>query len=106
MENLIETGQITALISFVLGTILLSFYLYFGEPSFPIELAVGFIIAAIIFNTVLFLVLFGAAILNPKYRLELLKTCGIMLMNIPISILYFYILFTFPFRQTVYETTF
>lgn len=96
MKNLNETGQITALVSFVLGTILLSFYLYFGEANFSLQLGFVYIIGALIFNSVLFSALLGAAILNQKHRWDLLKTCGIMLLNIPISIFYIFVVFTFP----------
>lgn len=97
MENLNETGQITALVSFVLGTSLLSFFLYFGEANFPIQFGFTFVIVAFIINTVLFFVLLGAAILNPNHRIKLLKTCGILLLNIPLTILYIYIALTFTF---------
>jgi hypothetical protein len=93
--NLILTGKITAILSFVIGTILLAFYLYFGESFIPITLGLGFVAVALIINTVLFIACLGSAIIYHRNRIELLKTCGLMLLNIPISIGYFYMVITF-----------
>ena len=95
-NNINTTGKIAALLSFVLGTIFLALYLYYGEAVVSIYLAFIFIIAAVIVNTVLLTVIVGAAILNKINRLEALKTITVMLINIPIAILYFYMIVTFP----------
>lgn len=92
MNGINELGQITAVLSFVISTCLLAFLLYFGESSFILQIGLTFIIIAFIVNIVLLSVLVGAAILNPKHRLKSLKTCGMMLLNIPIVILYIYVL--------------
>ncbi|MFC5195285.1 hypothetical protein ACFPH8_08085 [Bizionia hallyeonensis] len=97
MKGLQNFGKMTALISFGIGTSIFALYLYFGEPSFPIHLGFVFIIIAFIINITILTVLIGSAILNPKNRLESLKTCAIMLLNIPVVILYFYIVFPFLF---------
>lgn len=47
-------------------------------------------IIALILNSVLFTVNFIGMVTNKTYRLELLKTCGIQLINIPVAVLYFY----------------
>ncbi len=93
--NLILTGKITALLSFVIGTMLLAFYLYFGESFIPIPLGLGFVVIALIVNTILFIIILGSAIIYQRSRIELLKTCGLMLLNIPIAIGYFYMVITF-----------
>ena len=95
-NNINTTGKIAALVSFVIGTIFLALYLYYGEAVVSIYLAFIFIIAAIIANTVLLTVIVGAIILNKINRLEALKTVTVMLINIPIAILYFYMIITFP----------
>lgn len=95
-NNINTTGKIAALISFVIGTIFLALYLYYGEAVVSIYLAFIFIIAAIIVNTVLLSIIVGAAILNKINRLEALKTITVMLINIPIAMLYFYMIITFP----------
>lgn len=100
-NNLNYTAQIVALLSFVIGTCLLSFYLYFGETLVHITVPLMFVIIAIIVNTVIFAALLGVAILNTSRRVENLKTCLIMLINIPIAILYFYMFVTFPHQSTL-----
>ncbi|WP_191859333.1 hypothetical protein [Hanstruepera ponticola] len=92
MNSLNELGQITATLSFVIGTSLLAFFLYYGESSFIIEFGLVFIIVVFTVNIVLLSVLIGSAILNPKHRLKLIKTCAIMLLNIPIVIFYICVL--------------
>ena len=95
-NNINTTGKIIALASFIIGTIFLAFYLYYGEAVVSIYIAFIFIVAAIIANTVLLSVIIGAAILNRTNRIEALKTIIIMLLNIPIAMLYFYMMVTFP----------
>ncbi|WP_296377955.1 hypothetical protein [Winogradskyella sp.] len=95
-NNINNTGKTIALVSFVIGTIFLSLYLYYGESVVSVFLAFLFVIAAIITNTVILTVIIGAAILNRVDRLEALKTIITMLINIPIAILYFYMIATFP----------
>ncbi|TCK66851.1 hypothetical protein DFQ05_2136 [Winogradskyella wandonensis] len=95
-NNINITGRLIALLSFVIGTMLLAFYLYFGESTVQIHVAILFIVIAFILNTILFAVILGATLLNKTNRIEGLKTLVIMLCNIPISILYFYMVITFP----------
>ena len=98
-DNLNHTGQVVALLSFVIGTSLMAFYLYFGENFIPLGLAFIFIIIAIIVNSVLFIAIIGSTLLRKTHRQEALKTCGLMLLNIPIAVLYFYIVVTFPHQN-------
>ena len=93
MNELQNFGKITALASFVAGSTIFALYSYFGEPDFPIQIGILFVIGALVINTGIVLVLIGAALLKSENRIELLKTCGIMLLNIPVVILYFYLLF-------------
>ena len=95
-NNINNTGQIIALVSFVIGTIFLALYLYYGEAVVSIYLAFFFIVGALIANVVILSIIIGAAILKKIDRFEALKTSVIMLLNIPVSILYFYMIITFP----------
>ena len=97
--NLNHIGQIVALLSFVIGTSLLAFYLYFGRNFIPLGLAFAFILIAIIINSVLFIAIIGTTILRKTEQQEALKTCGLMILNIPIAILYFYMIVTFPYQN-------
>ena len=98
-NNLNHLGQITALLSFVIGTCFLAFYLYFGENAIPLGSAVVFIILAIIINSILLMIILITVLFGKTHRLEALKTCVLMLLNIPISILYFYMVATFPYQN-------
>lgn len=95
-NNINFIGKIVALLSFVIGTILLAFYLYYGEKVVDIFVAFLFVIAALIINTVIVTVIIGRTILIKSERIENIKTIAIMLTNIPISILYFFMVITFP----------
>lgn len=95
MNNINYTGEIIALLSFVIGTTLLSLYLYFGESFIPLKLGIGFVLMAIVVNIIIFTVVLGSAILTKQHRSDAIKTCGIMLLNIPIAIVYFFIIISF-----------
>lgn len=92
MYNITKIGKIVALISFLIGTTLFSFFLYFGETTIPIMLGFKFIIVAFIINLILLMANLLIFLFDFRNRSEYLKTCGIILINIPVSILYFYII--------------
>ncbi|MFK7782199.1 hypothetical protein [Psychroserpens sp.] len=95
-NNLNYTGQIVALLSFVIGTCLIAFYLYLGENYISLGFAISMVVITIIVNSILFITITIAAIFKRINQNEALKTCGLMLLNIPISILYFYMVIMFP----------
>ena len=95
MNNLINTSKAIAIISFIIGTILFAIQLSFNTPIIFIYLGVIFIIVAIVVNTISLLALIFSLLGYTNQRLELIKTCGIVLLNIPIAVLYFYILIEF-----------
>ena len=92
--NLILTGKISALISFIIGTILLSFYLYFDKSEAVVNIGLYYVIIAFLFNTFLLLILVINGFAYGNSQLESLKTCGLILLNIPITILYLYLILT------------
>lgn len=95
MFNLIQVSKIVSLISFIIGTILFSLYLYFGESDTLINIGIKFVIVAIAINIIL---LFSNLLLSAVYaenRFGHIKTCGIILLNIPIAIFYLRILLFF-----------
>lgn len=100
-NNINQTGFIIAILSFVLGTTILSLYLYIGAEYLSISLGLAFVIIAIIVNTVVFVAILGSAILNKTFDHDTLKTCGLMLLNIPIALLYFYMVVTFPIQNNL-----
>ena len=101
MNNLIQSGKITAALSFFIGTTLLALYLYFDQPNAIEDIGVGFVLFALFFNSLLFLILLGSSVIYQNYRFELLKVCGIMILNIPIAIAYFYFILTIEFPTSV-----
>ena len=101
MKDLSNFGRIITLFSFVLGTMLLLFYLYFDKSYTIMNIGFYFVIVAFLLNSLLFVINIVAIIINNKYRLEFLKTCGVMLINIPIAILYFYIVVSIEFSTNL-----
>lgn len=92
MNNLITTSKALALLSFIIGTILFVLQLYFQGTIRIIDIGLIFIIIAVIINTISLIALIFNLLVNTDYKLEILKTCGMILLNIPIAILYFYTL--------------
>ena len=105
MKNLIISGKIIALISFVIGTCLFSLFLYFDQSETIGMIGFYFVVIALITNSILFFILFISSAIYENYRLELLKTCGIMLLNIPIAILYVHLIVNFPTNTIPYQET-
>lgn len=96
MKDLSNFGKIVALLSFLIGSILLILYIYFKSQQL-ITIGIYYIIIAFWINIILLVVLIIASIINSFHRKNLLKTCGIVLLNIPIAILYFYLLIQITF---------
>lgn len=96
MTNLITTSKAIALLSFVIGTILFAIQLYFSDVQF-IYVGFVFVLVSIIANTISLITLIFTILGDSKNKLELAKTCGIILLNIPIAILYFYIIISIEF---------
>jgi len=92
MYSISNIGKAVAILSFIMGTTLFSFFLYFGEQFIPIMVGLAFIGVAITLNTILLAANLIASLMNATNRYDNLKTCGIILLNIPIAILYFYII--------------
>lgn len=83
----IKIGRQTALISFLLGTVI--FALYFLTSSFELLfVGYGFIALTGLINIGIFIFILFKAKKDTDNRKRLLKTCGLMLLNIPIMIFY------------------
>ncbi len=94
MKHFIITSKTIAILSFAIGTILFILQLYRFNSGNLIHTGIIFIMSAVIINTISLLVLlFG--LLGNTDKLEILKTIGIVLANIPIAIIYFYLLINF-----------
>lgn len=90
-QKLIQTSRWTALISFVLGTVIL--LIHKALPNYHETFMIGLIYVAIatFINLIFALALFAEMILKPVMAEDLMITLGIMLLNIPIAFLYFMI---------------
>jgi len=91
MNNLITASKCIALLSFIIGTTLFTLQLYNDELDL-IYMGLIFMSIAIIVNTISLFILIFSVLKSNKQKSELLITIGIVLLNIPIAILYFYIL--------------
>ncbi|WP_418604260.1 hypothetical protein [Hwangdonia sp.] len=91
MKDLIYLGKIVAFLSFIIGTTTLSLYLYFDNSNSIGSFGFYFVIIALVINMLLLVVNIIAIAIDSQHRSELIKTSGIMLLNIPIAVVYFYI---------------
>ncbi|TXF77667.1 hypothetical protein [Chryseobacterium sp.] len=86
-ERHIELGRQTALISFLLGTVI--FGLYFLTSSFELLfVGYGFIALTGLINIGILISILLKAYKDKENRKKLLTTCGLMLMNIPVMVVY------------------
>lgn len=91
-EIFVKLGIITTLLSFIAGTIILLLFLFTSKYNM-VEFGAQYLFFAFIINfSVLLALLVKASIENNILkRKRLRKTIWIMLLNIPIAILYFFI---------------
>ncbi len=91
IQKSILIGKQCALLSFIIGTFL--FMIFFLEQSMLLlKIGIIYIIVSFFINTFVIIHLIYLAIFNPKERMNLVLTCGILLLNIPIVIGYIYLL--------------
>ena len=91
LYNIINTGKLIAIISFVLGTCLLVLHLLIPKEQPIIIIGLYYVGYAAAINAFSFLILVITAFTYWKNRIEVFKTCGLLLLNIPIAVLYFFI---------------
>jgi len=86
-EKQIALGKKTTLISFLIGTVI--FGIYFLTSNWQLLfVGYGFIIVAGIFNIIILILTLTKANSDSENRKKLLKTSGLMLINIPILFIY------------------
>lgn len=89
-EQNIKLGQVTAIVSFILGTII--FGLYYLTSAFELLfIGYGFIVLTGLANLGILIVIIKQANNDKENRKRLLKICGLMLLNIPVMIFYCYV---------------
>jgi len=92
-EQYIKLGRRTAKVSFIFGTSLFGLALLtFTDNLFL--LGYGFIVLTGLINIVVLALILIKAIIDKGKRKRLLITCGFMLLNIPVLLLYCWIIMT------------
>jgi len=91
LENIINTSKLIALISFALGTCLLVAFLLLPKENSILIAGLYYVGYTAIINVILFLILIITTFVYWDNRIKVLKTCGLLLINIPITICYFFI---------------
>ena len=89
-DRYIKLGRITALISFIAGTIIFGLY-YLSSAFILLFVGYGFIALMGLINIGILVAVLSRANRDKENRRKLLKTCGIMLLNIPVMIVYCWI---------------
>jgi len=82
----------TAGISFALGTILLLIYLI-NKDNYVMILGFIYVAGATIVNIVVLFVLLILSNILTEYRRQILEATAVMLLNIPVAIIYIFIIF-------------
>lgn len=77
-----------ALLSFVMGTLLLISYLLF-KTSFLINLGFWYVIIAIIINSIMFMYLIFKLLFSKNNKEDIVIEMFLLLSNIPVTVLYF-----------------
>lgn len=91
-----KNALIIATISFLLGTILLLFFLI-SQSNILLDIGLFYVIIASTLNAIIFIGLITNAIINYQYYKENLTTIILVVLNIPITIGYIIIVINTPF---------
>ncbi|WP_438422390.1 hypothetical protein [Aquimarina macrocephali] len=91
-----KSALIVATISFLLGTLLLLFFLI-SQSSIVLDIGLFYVIIASVLNIIVFVGLITNAIINYQYYKENLTTIILVILNIPITIGYIIIVANNPF---------
>jgi hypothetical protein len=84
---MVRTGKLTALVSFLIGTVIFGLYLLTSADEL-IFVGYGFIAIAGVGNIVILAIILIIAAKNNKDKKKLLLTSGLMLLNIPVILIY------------------
>jgi len=91
MNSSLDISKIVAGISFILGTLLLVLFLFFREFESIVMFGLYYVLIAFVINAFIFFWLINRLVARSENWIELLKAIGIILINIPIAIGYFFI---------------
>jgi hypothetical protein len=91
-DNIHQVARVTALISFIVGSLLFTLYLFLKDDNIVLVGLFYVLIAVVVNLIVLFALLLAFSKPNINYEQNVLSI-GILLSNIPIAIIYLYIIF-------------
>ena len=97
MNKLIFIARKIALLSFTVGTLILINHLFLIRSFLIIKIGIGYTLGAFIVNSIVVLTLIIKTFIIPYKRKELIKTCGLVLINVPITILYILVIIYYPY---------
>ncbi len=89
--KLIQTSRWTALISFLLGTIILLVHKALPNNYEILMIDLIYVCVATFINLIFAIAIIAELLLRPAIAEELVISLGIMLLNIPVAFLYFMI---------------
>lgn len=86
----------TALLSFGFGTLLLLLYIVSSEENQEDLLYIGlvYLLAAFIINVVVMLIMIALSFIHKNRQREILINTSVQLLNIPVAVIYFFIIFS------------
>ncbi|WP_160112144.1 hypothetical protein [Aquimarina sp. AU58] len=93
-----KNALIIATISFLLGTLLLLFFLI-SQSNIVLDIGLFYVIIASVLNVIVFVGIITNAIINYQYYKENLTTIILVVLNIPITIGYIIIVMNNPFLK-------
>jgi len=91
MNSSLDISKIAAGVSFILGTLLLVLFLFFREFESIVIFGLYYVLIAFIINAFIVIWLITRLIIHSEKWIELLKAIGVILINIPIAIGYFFV---------------
>lgn len=91
MNSPLNISKIATGISFIIGTLILVLFLFNKQHENLIMVGLYYIIIAFAINSFIFLFLLSKLIIDSENNTDLLKALGIILLNLPITFGYFFI---------------
>lgn len=93
-----KSALIIAIASFILGTILLLFFLI-SPSAILVDIGIFYILIALVLNTITFIGLIPNSFINYQYNKENLITILLVALNIPVAFGYVIIVLNNPFNN-------
>ncbi len=99
-QTINRKALMVATVSFLLGTCILLLYLISGSEAFLVGGAF-YVLIALVLNAITLIGLFTNAIINYQYYKENLVTILLFAINIPVAIMYLFLVMNNPFQHNI-----